>query len=169
MNSEIFWELIDQSRKDADGDLDTQHEIIVSKLSQYTVEEIFEFDRIFNKYYVDSYASDLWAAAYIINDGCSDDGFDYFRAWLISKGKKVYEDALKNPDSLADRISDEEYGEFEEFLSIANDAYSVLTGRDDFYDRPELVTYPYPEIELTWHEDSEELREMFPKLAEKFW
>ena len=169
MENQIFWKLIDQSRKDADGDLDEQYEIIVSKLSQYTIEEILEFDRIFYKYYVDSYTSDLWAAAYIINDGCSNDGFDYFRAWLISKGRKVYEDALKNPDSLADIISDKEYGEFEEFLYVANDAYSALTGEDDFYDRPDRITYLYPSIELTWHEDTEELRKMLPKLAEKFW
>jgi hypothetical protein len=28
-----------------------------------------------------SYRNDLWAAGYLINGGCSDDGFDYFRGW----------------------------------------------------------------------------------------
>jgi len=37
----------------------------------------------------------------LINGGCSDDGFFYFRAWLISRGQKVYDAALQNPDSLA--------------------------------------------------------------------
>ena len=105
MDEQTFWGLIDQSRMDMDGDLDAQHEILVSKLSQYSPEEILEFDRILNKYNRESYTSDLWAAAYIINGGCSDDGFDYFRGWLISKGRKVYEDALKNPESLTDIIS----------------------------------------------------------------
>jgi hypothetical protein len=44
----------------------------------------------------------LWAAAYIINGGCSDDGFRYFRDWLISEGRSVFERALKDPGSLAD-------------------------------------------------------------------
>ncbi len=169
MDKQIFWELIEQTKNEADGDLDMQHEIIVSKLSKYLPEEILEFDKIFNKYHMESYTSELWAAAYIINGGCSDDGFDYFRGWLISKGRKVYEDALKNPESLADIITDEESGEveFENFLYVANEAYRVCTGKEDFYDKAEST--PYPEIELTWNEDSEELEVMFPKLAEKFW
>lgn len=39
----------------------------------------------------DSYRNPLWAAAYVINGGCSDDGFDYFRGWLIVQGHEVYE------------------------------------------------------------------------------
>ena len=37
----------------------------------------------------DSYRWDLWGAAYLANGGCSDDGFDYFRGWLIGQGRKV--------------------------------------------------------------------------------
>jgi hypothetical protein len=31
---------------------------------------------------------DQWGAAYLANGGCSDDGFDYFRGWLIGQGRK---------------------------------------------------------------------------------
>jgi hypothetical protein len=44
---------------------------------------------------------DQWGAAYLANGGCSDDGFDYFRGWLIGQGRKVYETVLADPDSLA--------------------------------------------------------------------
>ena len=41
-----------------------------------------------------SYLSSLWAAAYILMDGCSDDTFDYFRGWLIAQGKETFEKVL---------------------------------------------------------------------------
>ena len=50
----------------------------------------------------DSYRTPLWAAAYVINGGCSDDGFDYFRGWLIVQGRQVFERAVADPDALAD-------------------------------------------------------------------
>lgn len=168
MNEQVFWNLIDQARNEADGDLEEQYNIAVSKLSQYPAGEILEFGRIFSKYLAESYTSELWAAAYIINGGCSDDGFDYFRGWLISKGRKVYENAIKDPESLTDVLSDEDSGEveFEEFLYVANEAYTLCTGKDDFYDKAESI--PYPEIEIMWDEDEEELMAMYPRLAERF-
>ena len=43
----------------------------------------------------------LWAAAYVMNGGCSDDGFRYFRDWLISEGRALFERAVKDPDALS--------------------------------------------------------------------
>ena len=45
---------------------------------------------------------DLGAAAYLMRGGYSDDGFDYFRGWLIAQGRSRRERALADPDSLAD-------------------------------------------------------------------
>ena len=44
--------------------------------------------------------------AFIVNGGASDDGFDYFRGWLIAQGREVFEGTLAKPDSLADVIDD---------------------------------------------------------------
>jgi hypothetical protein len=49
-----------------------------------------------------SYLGSLWAAAYRINGDCSDDGFDYFRDWLITQGRDMFEAAVADPDALAD-------------------------------------------------------------------
>src|SRR5690242_19263203 len=38
-----------------------------------------------------SYRADLWAVAYTVNGGASDDGFDYFRGWLIAQGRETFE------------------------------------------------------------------------------
>lgn len=40
-------------------------------------------------------------AAYLINGGRSDDGFDHFRGWLLTQGRATWQAALAEPDSLA--------------------------------------------------------------------
>ena len=49
-----------------------------------------------------AYRADLWDVAYAINGGCSDDGFVYFRWWLVMQGEDILEAALENPESLAE-------------------------------------------------------------------
>jgi hypothetical protein len=36
----------------------------------------------------------MWVAAYLMNGGCSDDGFDYFRGWLIAQGRTTLEQVV---------------------------------------------------------------------------
>ena len=50
----------------------------------------------------------MWGAAYVIEDGCSDDCFRDFRNYVISLGRASYSAALRNPDSLAAVAQDEE-------------------------------------------------------------
>ena len=71
----------------------------------------------------------LWDAANIMMEGCSDDGFIDFRAWLIAQGREVYLAALKEPDSLADV---EPYGNccFESLTYVGDAAYRQLTGEN---------------------------------------
>lgn len=68
-------------------------------------------------------------AAFVVMGGCSDDGFDYFRGWLISRGEEVFNQVIKNPEFLAEYLSEENLQEdvfapqLEEMLSVASDAY----------------------------------------------
>ncbi|WP_412769018.1 DUF4240 domain-containing protein [Micromonospora zamorensis] len=45
----------------------------------------------------------MWAAAYLIGGGCSDDSFIDFRAGVIALGREWYERVLVSPDGLADQ------------------------------------------------------------------
>src|SRR5579884_300056 len=101
MNIEQFWQLIEASRTASGGDCDRQVDALTSLLLEQSTEEIVEFDRLFYKLHEEAYRNDLWAATYIMNGGCSDDGSVYFRSWLIGQGKDVYEAALRDPESLA--------------------------------------------------------------------
>jgi len=53
----------------------------------------------------DSYRVDLWGAAYLINGGCSDDAFEYFRGWLIVQGRGTYERIVADPPILSRRAT----------------------------------------------------------------
>jgi hypothetical protein len=66
--------------------------------------DIVAFGHQFDTLTSAAYTFELWQAAYFINGGASDDGFYYFRCWLVGMGKAVYESALANPDSLADVV-----------------------------------------------------------------
>jgi hypothetical protein len=86
-----------------------------------------------------AYTYDLWAACGIVNAVCSDDGFYYFRSWLITQGEKVYEDALKDPETLADLDLPHNNLECQTLFQVAWWAYEAKTGEE----------FPQ-EIRLTW-------------------
>jgi hypothetical protein len=88
MDEAQFWKLIEEARQEADGECDTQAEILIQKLLAYKPEELIAFDDIMFDLRIKAYRGDLWGAAYLINGGCSDDGFEYFRCWLIGQGER---------------------------------------------------------------------------------
>lgn len=158
--TDLCWDLIEQSRADgAEAHLAALRQL----LSERTPEEIIRFDQCVAEWMARSYSHDLWLAFYVIRGGCSDDSFDYCRQWLILQGRILYENALKNPDSLADL---EETGETEELLSLARDVYEEKTGTD-------LLGQSYPDYGLQgedWSEDDlEAMKRRVPRLFEKYW
>jgi Protein of unknown function (DUF4240) len=66
------------------------------------VSDVLDYHHIHSWLMAQFYRLALWGAAYLINGGCSDDGFDYFRGWLLSQGHATWQAALADPDSLAD-------------------------------------------------------------------
>jgi hypothetical protein len=164
-----FWQIIDSSRKKAKDDLDDHVDILREQLQQLAPDEIVQFDRIFREYWVKAYAWNLWAAAYIIGGGCSDDGFMDFRGWLISKGKKVYEDAIADPESLVNVVmEDDDDCQYEGFQYVASQAWEEETGKgiEDFPDSGVRASAE-PSGEA-WPEDDSVLQQRFPKLWNRF-
>ncbi len=103
MNSEQFWHILQTAYVPEDqGTLQDWFDSLRKELLQLPPEEIVEFGRHYDALVGAAYKTDLWGAAYVINGGCSDDGFHEFRSWLVGMGRDVYEKALADPDSLAD-------------------------------------------------------------------
>jgi hypothetical protein len=171
LNDEKFWELIEDTKVKSNGDSNLQVELLIDRIAQMSLANIFEYERIFDKFHDLAYRSDLWAAAFIINGGCGDDGFMDFRAWLIAQGKQIYDEALRDPETLVDVVEgeDDEFGRLgyaflEKMNYIPRYAYEKKTGESmplfpGSHLRPDLVG----EI---WDEDT--FYEMYPKLAAKF-
>jgi predicted DNA-binding WGR domain protein len=168
-----LWRLIELSRKGSEGDVYVQLENLRRRLLKLSEEELRRFDTVLWDLMQESYRADLWGAAYIINGGCSDDGFDYFRGWLILQGEKAFCEALRNPDSLASRVrrSWEIEGEFfcEDALSIAAQAYEEKTGRADWYETQPARQMTGLKGDLDAWEDvdttQENARRLYPRLC----
>jgi Protein of unknown function (DUF4240) len=157
-----FWSLINATR--SGNDLYEHVEAIQLVLSQRTASDIVDFERHMVDLLASSYTWNLWGAAYLINGGCSDDGFDYFRGWLIAQGQSVFDNALADPDSLANVPDLEEDVECEEMLYVARSAYEVVTGNEI----PE-VPIDLPDLGEGWDfDDDGEMRKRYPNLFSKF-
>ncbi len=167
-----FWTLIERAKTSSE-DIESQVELLTEFLSQRSVDDIFEFRRIIDQQYVNSYSYDLWGAAYLINGGCTTEGFEHFRGWLIAKGRTVFQSALENPDNLAKYVqeSDDDFGEYEaeDMMCVAEKAFELKTGQaaEEFNDKNPRT--PYPEISQDWDfDDEEEMQKRYPKLWKKF-
>jgi hypothetical protein len=130
MDIKQFWQIIADSREglDADhpdGNMDNQVQNLSELLISLDRDEVIAFDYYFSQQMFAAYRRDLWNAAYLINGGCSDDGFTDFRSWLISMGREVYEQAIANPDSLALLLDDPAIEDFffEEFAYVVYGIY----------------------------------------------
>ncbi len=122
---ERFWKLIEQARVLAAGDEDFLAEL-KRLLGGLSLEELGAFERVRCILSSKSYSRELWGAADIANQGCSDDAFDDFRDWLMSRGQRDFEIALNDPDALA--TFQPPYGELVGLDGIAEEIYEERTG-----------------------------------------
>ena len=168
MDEQSFWELIDDARVSAGDDDEAFLKHLERELTELPPNAIEGFRDRLDDAVRQSYRWDLWAAAYIINGGASDDEFEYFRAWLISRGRTVFDAALQEPASLEPFIPDRSdwTAQFEEFLYLPVYVYEQKTGREvplpDALDDPDASMEPLGE---PW--DEETVEELFPGLAEQ--
>jgi len=118
------------------------HEALTDHLATRTRQEILQYQDRFDELHGALYRWDLWAAAYLIAGGCSDDSFMDFRAGLIAQGRDWYYKAAASPDSLADHpaVAAIRHGWdnplfYEEVNYAASHAYQRVSGDEHaFYD-----------------------------------
>jgi hypothetical protein len=162
MDEKQFWNILEESKRGTNISQDAQMASLRALLDRLDLDEIVAFDRIFDEMRAKSYTHDLWGAAYLINGGCSDDGFEYFRRALIAEGRQKFEAAVRDPETLAEWI--EEETEFEEIYYIAREAYRAKAGTEDFPEHD--LRFPRAPSGGSW--DDGELEARFPLIAEKF-
>jgi len=161
MDTTISWKLIEDAKQRSNGDIDRQVTLLTDALTTLEGSDIVAFDARFDHFMALSYTRELWAAAYIINGGCSNDCFDYFRGWLIAQGEAAFQNALHDPETLVD-IAEPEEVELESMLYVAQEAFERKTGQDML-----------PGERVVWQLngdlwDDETKYAMYPKIADKF-
>ena len=102
MDTDGFWQLVVSARGHVpdpadDGAIAARSTALLAGLPR---QEIVDAQSVLSALMADSYRSSLWAAAYVINGGCSDVGFDYFRGWLMLQGRETFGQAVADPTRL---------------------------------------------------------------------
>ena len=175
MDEDRYWQIVQDSLEEAGGDLECQANVVEQALEKLELGEIVGFELRTDKLLYDTYNSDMWCSAYLMNGGCSDDSFEYFRLWVISRGRAVYDSAKTDPDSLVRAANDnmgQEY-DFEPFCYIASTVFRNNTGRELYdyidHDRFKFGEGNYPQIDFTWQEDDpDSMERICPNLFRQF-
>jgi hypothetical protein len=164
MQENIFWELIESSKAESTPGMSDQPAILQAKLEAMTAEEIVGFDRIFQRLFTDAYTWDLWAAGYLIEGGCSDDGFMDFRGGLIGLGRQVYQDAVKDPQTLVSQPRRGVDFSNEDMLYVARKAYKVVTSGAEMPSSD--IACPDDPVGEPWEQET--VAAKYPRLVEHF-
>ena len=144
MDKAQFWKTIADCRKEEGRSDDVFLENIRTALDKMTVSDIIGFQAYLNTYMDAIKFPAMLEAAALINKSCTPDGFEYFRAWLVSQGEDTYYKAFQDPDSLYNHpklrqdplTHSTERCELESFLYEPMEAYKDVTGSlpdDEYY------------------------------------
>ena len=174
LDEDLYWKIIDASLQNSTNQ-DEQEQFLISEISKLTPTQMVGFRLRTDKLLYDTYTSEMWCASYLMNGGSSDDGFEYFRNWVISRGKDVYYKAKENPDTLISQkdFAEEDLYEFELFWYVALEAFEKNTGKElyDYIDEDNFTTKEgnYPQFEFNWQEENpESMKKICPDLYAEF-
>lgn len=102
MDVDEFWALVEASGRAGTGRAEREA-FLSERLLPMPREDLLDFEQHLVATREPANTWRLWGAAELIyGQGCSGDSFHYFQMWLVGLGRKVYEAATDDPDSLAD-------------------------------------------------------------------
>ena len=190
-----FWEAIEKSNKYKNAhwseyDIDEHLENLTTYLSRSGKERLVLFEKTLQEKLSELYTAEIAELSiileceftsengnYTFNDYLSDDGFIYFRCWLLLKGKEFYEDIKKDIQAFVSGKYSFNIGDCwaEGLLYVSDEAYSVNHDNEDESEIRDTVNELYPDN----HYDSmsremnrkpkggADLQKMYPKLVKE--
>ena len=189
----FFWEAIEKSykynKKDWEAyDLDEHIEKLTTYLSKYSEEKLILFEKTLQQKLISLYTAPIAELSIILEneyekegdtynfDGyISDDGFIYFRCWLLLKGKEFYDDITKDIESFVSGKYHFDIGDTwgEGLLYVASRANSEARPdsdediiRDTVYEKWPEINYDSGDFAMDREPKSGgELQKMYPKLV----
>ena len=164
MDREAFWSILDRTRA---PEPEAHEERLREALGSVAPADLMDFERHASQLLARSYSVRLWGAAYLINGGCSDDGFDYFLGWLVSEGRQRYAAALADPRAAAEGVDPDGPVWCEGMWGVASRAFAAKTGESsDVYYEQHAPAVPRSDIGPPFDEDT--LEERYPEVAARF-
>jgi hypothetical protein len=130
MDKTAFWELIEESRQEGRF-CEAQAAHLRARLAGLELAEVISFQQHFWARMAEAYRGDLWAVAYIVNSGCSDDGFCDFRGWLIAQGRAFFEEVLQVPERVGERVQESGEASCFDMVYVGEEVYRYRTGGRD--------------------------------------
>lgn len=167
IDDKTFWSIIDSAVSSNKAESDFNYDKLSARLRLMSAGEILGFGIAMQRAVNDAYSWKLWGAAYIINGGCSDDGFEYFRCWLIAQGSTIYHQARIDPYSLADYIKNYKGSasiEDEDLLATPWMIFEEKTGSANDYEW-DIGLLSEPAGENWDFDDKEQTKQRLPKLS----
>ena len=189
----FFWEAIEKSykynKKDWKAyDLDEHIEKLTTYLSKYSEEKLILFEKTLQQKLISLYTAPIAELSIILEneyekegdtydfDGyISDDGFIYFRCWLLLKGKEFYDDITKDIETFVSGKYHFNIGDTwgEGLLYVASRANSEARPdsdediiRDTVYEKWPEINYDSGDFAMDREPKSGvELQKMYPKLV----
>ena len=159
MNTDQFWQLIDDVHVASGGDMDRKCELLTARLRALPYEDLRSFRAEFEGADIAAYSWGVWGAIYTLCEGCSDDKFDDFRATLISCGRATFEKVIGDPDSLADvALPDDPC--YEGYQYVPTEVETQVLGQP--VDR---VDWPSEPSGDEWDDSEEELARLYPRIT----
>lgn len=179
MNEEQYWSMVENSLKQTQNQ-HQQGQFLISELKKLSPHDMIGFALRTQHLLDETYTSEMWCANNIMNKIAgnyrSDDGFENFRSWVISRGKEAYYKAKANPDHLVNEVV-EGYGkfdyEFELFGFAAHTAFEEITEENiwDYIQNkdPETPLPVFTPIKFNWLPgDPESMKKICPRLYDAF-
>ena len=127
MTEEQCWRVIERAHASSPRDIERQAELIVREMMTRPVEDILRFGSWVRQKMEDAcdpyvLAAVQWVLAANGLPEVSGDTWEYWRGWLVARGRAGYEAVLADPDVLAELFTD-----FEDFLGGESVEYAALS------------------------------------------
>lgn len=162
MTKEQFWRIIeDVNAVSQNHDQETVWTRIVENLSHYPLEDIMDWHLIYHEYKDAAYRDEMFAVSTALGSDYADEGLNNFRAWLISCGKEVFMNALREPVTLVDSLKKDGCFNYGKYDYAAFYAYNAKMFRIDPDSTQDLI-YALEDYTLD-RETIEDIHEELPK------
>jgi hypothetical protein len=166
---EWFW---NQWEIDPNKTSDERIAFLTKNISTFSLEEITVFISHYLFLLSEGYRRSVCGFCLAVNADSTDDGFENFLSWIISKGKKFYYTALMDANKLADELMDFDNFEEADVASVLKDSYTKISGveLEDIHLIPSTIKFSFKadmtEEDFDWSE--QQLKKKFPKLVKRF-